>query len=145
MRILISLLLVTPLLLLCSCGGQTVEEIEETFPDGSPKLVRFYKVDEQVRELVREQQYYPNHNLFYDGEFRDGKKHGHWTVWYKDGTVWSEGTYKNGLDEGYRTAYHENGEKKFEGQYKGGEMTGKWKFWDTNGKLLKEVDYDEQK
>lgn len=132
-------------LMLASCGGKTVEEIVETHPDGSPKLVRVYLEKGNVRELVKETQYYPNHQKFYEGEFKDNKKDGDWTVWYDNGNVWSEGSYEKGLDEGKRQGYYESGVIHFSGQYKKGKMTGTWTFYDEKGTVVKEVDYDKKK
>lgn len=137
-------LVALPLVLLCSCNGKTVEEVTESFPDGTPKTVRFYQVDGDVKDLVKEVQYYPDHKLFYEGEFKDNKKDGKWTVYYKNGNKWSEGYYKKGLDDGQRTAFHENGEKNFEGRYKDGKMVGTWRFYDETGKQVKEIDYDKE-
>jgi antitoxin component YwqK of YwqJK toxin-antitoxin module len=136
-------LLLIPLFIF-SCKGKTVEEIVDKHPDGSPKLVRYYNVSEQIRSMVKEVRYYPNHQKYYEGEFKDNKKDGRWTVWYDNGRVWSEGTFKKGVDEGRRTAYYENGQKHFQGQYDNGNMTGTWKFWDEKGKQVQEIDYDKK-
>jgi antitoxin component YwqK of YwqJK toxin-antitoxin module len=131
-------------LFLASCTGNVVEEVVENHPDGTPKLVRYYEQDGNIRDLVREIQYYPNHQKFYEGEFKNNKKHGDWKVWYQNGNVWSEGSYKEGLDEGDRTGYYEDGKVHFKGQYSKGKMTGTWSFYDESGKLVKEIDYDKQ-
>jgi antitoxin component YwqK of YwqJK toxin-antitoxin module len=138
-------LLILLSLFLFACTGSLVEEVVETLPDGTPKLVKYYKEDGGVRDLVKEIQYYPNHNKFYEGEFKDNKKDGKWKVWYENGNLWSEGSYKAGLDEGKRTAYFENGKVHFEGQYTAGEMTGRWVFYDETGKKVNEIDYDLKK
>jgi len=132
-------------LLIFSCGVKNVEEISETHPDGSPKLIKVYQVKGDVKELVKETQYYPNHNKFYEGAFKENKKDGDWTVWYENGNVWSEGSYDKGLDDGKRQAYYENGVTHFTGQYKKGKMTGTWKFYDEKGNLTNEIDYDKKK
>lgn len=131
--------------LFISCGGKTVEEIVETHPDGSPKLVKVYHENGNVRDLTKETQYYPNHKKFYEGEFKDNKKDGDWTVWYDNGNVWSEGHYEKGLDEGKRQGYYETGVVHFSGQYKKGKMVGTWKFFDEQGKLVNTMDYDKKK
>lgn len=137
-------LLMIPFVMLAACNGKTVEEIAEKFPDGTPKTVRYYKVHGEVRDLVKEIQYYPDHQKFYEGEYKDNKKDGKWVVWYKNGNIWSEGYYKNGLDHGKRTAYHENGEKHFTGKYREGKMVGTWRFYDDTGELVKEEDYSKK-
>jgi antitoxin component YwqK of YwqJK toxin-antitoxin module len=138
----LAFLILCPLIFLCSCAGPLEEEIVETHPDGSPKLVRLYKVDGQIRTLKKEIQYYPNHQKLYEGELKDNRKHGKWTVWHQNGNTWSEGYYSNGVDDGRRTGYHENGQKHFQGKYKNGKMAGTWKFWDDTGVKVNEIKYD---
>jgi antitoxin component YwqK of YwqJK toxin-antitoxin module len=133
-----------PALLLISCNGKTVEEIQEKYPDGAPKLVRYYNDDGKVKELIKEIQYYPDHNKFYEGEYKDNKKDGYWTVWYQNGKIWSEGSYSKGLDDGKRTGYYDTGQKHFEGNYDKGKMVGLWQFWDEKGKIVNEIDYDKK-
>ncbi len=140
-----NILLIFVSLFLFSCTGDLVEEVVETHPDGTPKLVKYYQQDGNVRELVKEIQFYPNRSKFYEGDFKDNKKDGSWKVWYQNGNLWSEGFYDKGLDDGKRTAYYENGKVHFEGQYAKGEMVGVWKFYDEAGKMLNEIDYDKKK
>lgn len=130
------------LLLLISCSGKTVEDIQEVYPDGSPKLVKYYQENGSIRDLIREIQYYPNHKKYYEGEYKDNKKDGKWTVWYQSGSIWSEGSYSKGLDDGKRTGYYENGKKHFEGEYDAGKLVGVWKFWNESGEKLDDVDYN---
>jgi antitoxin component YwqK of YwqJK toxin-antitoxin module len=63
-----------------------------------------------------------------------GEKNGLWKSYYPNGNVWSEGEFKDGLDHGIRKAYYENGQKRFEGKYENGRKRGMWIFWDENGK-----------
>jgi antitoxin component YwqK of YwqJK toxin-antitoxin module len=141
----LALLLCFPILLFVSCKGKTVEEIAEKYPDGTPKIVRYYNEDAQIREMTKEIRYYPNHNKFYEGEFKSNRKEGKWIVWYQNGSIWSEGFYTKGLDDGLRTGYYESGKKHFEGKYDNGKMVGTWKFWDEKGALAREIDYDKKK
>jgi antitoxin component YwqK of YwqJK toxin-antitoxin module len=141
----IAVLLFFPALLLISCKGKTVEEITEKYPDGTPKIVRYYQVDGQVKEMTKEIRYYPNHNKFYEGEFKNNRKDGKWTVWYQNGNVWSDGFFSKGLDDGQRIGYYENGGKHFAGKYNNGKMVGTWQFWDEKGALVRELDYDKKK
>lgn len=129
------------LFLLVSCTHETVEDIAETYPDGSPKIVRYYLDDGKSRTLTREITYYRNHQKYMEGEFKNNQRHGKWTSWYKNGNIWSEGYFTDGKDDGSRVVYHENGKKFYEGKYKDGKKTGKWKFWDEEGRLTKETDY----
>ncbi len=128
--------------ILCSCTGKGKKVVEETYPDGSPKVEKYYKVDGSDSEMVKEVNYYSNKQKMMEGEYQNSKRDGDWVYYYENGNKWSEGTFIDGLDEGKRTVYYENGQKRYEGNYSKGEETGVWKFWDKNGKLQKTVDYD---
>lgn len=123
-----------------SCKTKTIEVVEESYPDGSPKLTKYY-TDNKARELVKEIQFYPNHKKFIEGEFKNNRKDGKWISYYETGIKWSEGFFKEGLDDGERISYYEDGKIRYKGYYKKGKMTGKWKFYDEKGNFLEEKDY----
>ena len=93
----------------------------------------------------------------YEGAYKDGKEHGKWTWWHKNGKKKSEGTYKDGLVVSKWTYWYENGQKESEGTLKGkktenasGTVTyfeeiydGKWTFWDGNGQVTREAIYED--
>ena len=54
----------------------------------------------------------------------------------------SRGNFVDGIREGKATTYHENGKIKYEGFYKNGKECGIWKFYDEDGKLIKEINRD---
>lgn len=126
-----------------SCGSQLEEIVEEAYPDGSPKVVKIYRIIDNQKELLKEIAYYSNHQERIEGEYKDGKRHGKWIYWYENGNKWSEGYFKEGNRNGLGIAYHENGAKYIEGTYDDGKRVGKWQFWDDKGDLLKEINYDE--
>ena len=53
--------------------------------------------------------------------YKDGKKDGKWTKWYKDGEKKYEKNYKDGKKDGKWTEWDENGQIKSEATYKDGE------------------------
>ena len=69
----------------------------------------------------------------YEGAYKDGKEHGKWTWWHKNGKKKSEGTYKEGDEHGKWTYWYVNGQKKSEGTYKDGLVVSKWTYWYENG------------
>jgi len=127
--------------LIFSCATTPYEYVEETYPDGKPKTVRYYK-DENKAELLREILYYDNGNKRMEGSFKNDERTGMWSYWYPDGSIWSEGVYKDGEEHGLKTVYYENGQKYYEGTMIDGVRTGKWLFWDREGNLIKEINYD---
>ena len=61
----IKILLLLLLALLCkSCTTKIVEETVESYPDGSSKMVRYYKDDGDQRVLFKETLYYSNHQKY---------------------------------------------------------------------------------
>ncbi|MBN2172629.1 MAG: hypothetical protein JW731_00765 [Bacteroidales bacterium] len=129
------------LLFLLACVTKPVEFVEESFDNGKPKTVRYYKDDSKL-EMVKEILYYENGNKRMEGSYQNNERTGKWSYWYQDGTIWSEGVYKDGVENGLKTVYHENGQKYYEGLLVDGKRTGLWNFWDKNGILIKEINYN---
>lgn len=130
-------------LFLISCGEKVVDIVVEKFPDGAKKTVKRYKIDGKDSVLLKETVYYITQQKYMEGKFLNGKRDSVWTAWLSNGQVWSKGGYKNGLEDGQKEVYHENGFKYYEGQFKEGKRIGKWMFYDKQGKLVKQIDYDE--
>lgn len=128
--------------LLFSCNSNEKKVVEESYPDGTPKIEKYYKINDSDSEMVREIQYYDNEQIYIKGDYKNEKRDGDWISYYPNGKIWSEGTFENGLSEGKSTAYYENGEKSQEGYFSKGKATGIWKFWDKNGKLKETIDMD---
>jgi len=57
-----------------------------------------------------------------EGNIKDGKGDGKWTLWYENGQKQSEKTYKDGKEDGLGTYWYENGKKSYEGTFKDGEL-----------------------
>lgn len=60
--------------------------------------------------------------------------------YYDNGVIQQEGTYKNGKLHGQWIAYDKDGKKNAVAYYQKGQKTGKWFFWQD--KKLIEVDYN---
>ena len=65
-------------------------------------------------------EYYKTGQKKSQGILIDGKREGRWTYWFPNGNIWSEGEFKNGQSEGMFTIYKSNGEKFVESFYKNG-------------------------
>ncbi|MDT0648576.1 toxin-antitoxin system YwqK family antitoxin [Autumnicola edwardsiae] len=65
------------------------------------------------------------------------------TFYYEDGNIRQEGTYKDGKLHGEWVSYNKEGEKTAIGQYETGQKAGKWFFWTDDN--LTEVDYEDSK
>ncbi|AVR45024.1 nicotinic acid mononucleotide adenyltransferase [Christiangramia fulva] len=62
------------------------------------------------------------------------------TFYYDDGNIRQEGTYKDGKLHGEWISYNKDGEKTAIAQYNNGQKDGIWFFW--SGDKLTEVNYD---
>ncbi len=123
------------------CTKDLVKEVAETYADGTPKTVQYFRQEGGNKILAIEEYYYPNGQLRMTGEFKNAKKEGHWISYYDNGNKWSEGFYKDGINEGKTTTWHQNGKKYYEGYYKKGGRAGIWKFWDEQGIFVKDIEY----
>ena len=131
-------------ILFIGCSPKIEKIIEEAYPDGSPKLVKLYKITGDSKTMLKEISYYSNGKERYEGAYKEGKRHGNWIYYYENGNKWSEGSFDNGLRDGFGTTWHKNGNKYFEGNYDQGHRIGVWKFRDENGDFVKEINYNEK-
>ncbi|MBN4062538.1 MAG: hypothetical protein COA57_05925 [Flavobacteriales bacterium] len=128
-------------ILLFSCA-QKEEIIEQTWPDGAPKLVKVFAIDGEEKALAKETEYYENGQIKIIGEYNsESQRTGQWHAYYEDAKPWSECEYRNGLKHGKNTVWFSNGHLRYEGKYENDKQAGIWKFWDENGALVKEVEY----
>ena len=127
-------------LMLSSCTAQLTEKVEAKFPNGQPRIVRYY---DKSDKCVKETEDYESGQVKMEGGMKDGKMDGEWTSYFPDGRVQSHGFFENGERTGAAQVFRENGNKYQEGFYKNGKHCGKWKFYDEQGDLVKEVDYGE--
>jgi antitoxin component YwqK of YwqJK toxin-antitoxin module len=126
--------------ILFGCSEKKV--VEATYENGNPRVVKYYHKKSGNLVLDREVVYYENKQKKMEGTYNDLQRDGQWKAWYENGTIWSEGEYKNGKRNGMGIAYHENGKKYIEGLYRDDKRIGAWRFYDTTGVLLKEVNFD---
>lgn len=135
-------LLIVPLMVL-GCARQKI--VESTYEDGSPQLVHYYRKLNGQKVLEEEISYYPGSKKKMEGKYRNNLRDGKWQAWYENGKLWSEGEYRDGKRTGMGIAYHPNGKKYIEGMYKEDERVGLWKFYDSLGNMVKQVNFDEVK
>jgi antitoxin component YwqK of YwqJK toxin-antitoxin module len=118
-----------------SKDNDLVEQIDSRYASGKVKSKRKYKQQDEAYIPVWESVMQESGELLMEGPLNSkGEKNGLWKSYYPNGNVWSEGEFKDGLDHGIRKAYYENGQKRFEGKYENGRKRGMWIFWDENGR-----------
>ncbi len=129
-------------ILLFSFFSKEYEEVvEDTYDDGSPKIIMVYELDGDNKILFKEIAFYENGQKRLEGEYKDKMRHGYWQYWYDNGSKWSEGYFKEGRRDGIGKTYHDNGQLYVDGTYKDDIRVEAWRFYDRNGVLLKEIDY----
>ncbi len=130
--------------LAAGCGMKLEPVIHETYPDGTPKVVHYFRGEGMEKTLAKKTFYYSDGQLRMEGDYSNGQKNGLWVAYYESGVKWSEGNYKDGVSHGKTITYHENGEKYYEGFYEHGRRAGLWRFWNEDGSLEKEINYEEK-
>jgi antitoxin component YwqK of YwqJK toxin-antitoxin module len=139
----ISFILIMAVFILGGCNFKPFEVVEEAWPSGKPKIIKYYR-NESKEILLKESRFYEDGTKKIEGNFEDGERSGQWSYWYEDGKLWSQAVYKKGKENGLRTVFHKNGQKYYEGMTIDDKRSGNWKFWNENGELIKEIDYDKK-
>ena len=140
--------------------NDTCQENEKTISVVEMKIPSM-EVDKSHNNLIlkngilyfEEKQYSGIVNEFYDGKkiksksaYHQGKRHGFFWGWYKNGMQWFQRSYTNGLKSGIHIGWHKNGLQMFEYQFNNkGDYNGTVKDWYSNGTLSKHFNFVEGK
>ena len=81
---------------------------------------------------------YPDGNLSFEANFKDGKREGLAKTYYINGNLWAETNYKNGKQDGLKKTYDVSGNLKSEANFKDGQLEGLAKTYHENGNLESE-------
>lgn len=76
------------------------------------------------------------------GQIDSNRNVGKWQYFYTNGQVESEGNFVNDMPEGLWIWNYPNGRKKEEGYFVKGKRVGLWNFYDTEGNVSFEKNYD---
>lgn len=83
--------------------------------------------------------------LKFEGEQDEEKKrNGKWTHYHENGQEASVTFYTHGIRNGYSHVKRPNGAMYYYGQYTDDKPSGVWKYYDEQGKLVNEHDYDKK-
>lgn len=122
------------LALLTSCNSEPKEEAYAFFEDGKVHK-SWLRLDDG--RVVGEKHYYETGKLRMAGKFNDNeKRHGLWSSFFEDGTVWSTCEYENGEKHGENKSYYPDGKLRFEGSWSNGVRIGSWITYDEEGKVI---------
>ena len=76
---------------------------------------------------------WPNGQECLEHNYKDGKRNGLYTSWYKNGQKMLEINYKDGKQDGLSTHWYDNGQKEAEITYKDGKQDGLWIIYNQEG------------
>lgn len=132
------------LLLLASCEPTTERVVEKEWSPEQPKLVAWYLGEGEERHKVKEEEYYEDGTMEYSGEYDpEGKRHGEWRYYHKNGNLWSLGHFDHGLKTGVKELYWQDGSIRYKGQFLDDQKTGTWTFYNMDGSVLEELTFEE--
>ena len=98
---------------------------------------------ETIKDGLHES-FYKNGQLKFRGNYKTGKKHGLWEVFYLKGNnnplilhgqLMYRGNHKYGKRDGLWEWFRVNGQLERRGNYKNGEQNGLWEYFDRDGNL----------
>ncbi len=76
-----------------------------------------------------------------EGEFKGGRRHGHFKQYAWEDMLTFEGEFQDGIEHGPAREYHPYGSLKWEGAYLNGEKHGPFKEYSKSGELLRTGSY----
>lgn len=128
-------------LFLTACS-ETLEEVESSWPDGSPREVTVYNVSGETKTPTAYKEYHENGHIYMEGPYdAELKRHGIWTAYHNDGTNQSQTEYTHGSKEGFTKVWYPNGALRYEGQYKGNVKSGDWTYYKEDGSVATTMSY----
>lgn len=129
-------------LLVVSCDPPLVEEVQATYPDGSPKVVYGYEVRNGDSLLTKHKEYHANGQLRIEGQYdRQKERTGVWRAYYKEGSLQSQAEFLGGKRNGQTSVYYSNGAERYSGKYVLGKKTGIWTYSDSLGVVIRKEEH----
>ena len=104
--LLLSTLIVTGI----SCNPHTQKEVILKTDNGDPKLVYHIAEKDGNKERVKEEMFYDNGKIQYEGEFKDNKPFGKWKYYFEDGSLFAEGIFE-GSEQGKNWKFYGSDKK----------------------------------
>ena len=83
------------ILFIISCGESLIEEISESYPNGKPKLIQYYKKSGTKQNLIMDKYFYDNGLLYGKVNYKEGKKVD-FIQKNRNGMLQEEGIYEDG-------------------------------------------------
>jgi antitoxin component YwqK of YwqJK toxin-antitoxin module len=124
------------------CKETPNEIVEESFSNGNVKRIGYYLGEGEKKQKIREVSKHENGQTYMEGAIKDGEREGLWVSFYPGGQKWSECEFSNGKGNGPVTVYYEDGKIRYTGFYSAGIPSGKWIYYDIQGDIVFEKDYE---
>ena len=146
------ILFITTLFAITSCTSDIKEDVventlsETTVLQNTP-LEESYPENEKKGKVVVEngtfKEYYADSKRvkFEGPQDENGKRHGKWAYFSKDGVELSMTMYSHGEKHGHSIVKYPNGNLHYTGEYNNNVQTGIWKTYSIEGKLMNTLDY----
>lgn len=146
------ILFITTLLIFTSCKSDVEDDVlKSKTPDTTEiknqPMEDSYPENEEKGKIVVEngtfKEYYADSKrIKFEGpQDENGKRHGKWAYFSKDGFELSMTMYSHGEKHGHSIVKYPNGNLHYTGEYKNNVQTGTWKTYSVEGKLLSTLDY----
>lgn len=104
----------------------TIREVARKHPNGKPYVVLFVK--ETNGEIVKEEVYYSNGNLEWEGFYKRKIEDGSWKYYYPNGKLKSDQHYSKGKEHGVFLDYDEKGKLIKQSVYNNGQLMSEQNF-----------------
>lgn len=114
------------------------KDYEDHYPDQVIKRRRRVKrfSDDSETRHGSYTEYYPEGQLFQQGQYKDGLKVGEWTYWHANGQVAKKIKYDKGMLEGDWDVLRDNGRKSAHREFKDNKKHGEWFYYDEEGDII---------
>jgi len=101
------------------------EYVARSWPNGNPMVVYFLSTG--TSNIEKEQVFYEDGTMDYEGNYLDGVEHGYWSYYWENGNLKSKEFYEFGLEEGTMYDYDKNGNESIKYVYSKGILISKVK------------------
>jgi antitoxin component YwqK of YwqJK toxin-antitoxin module len=113
------------------------EKLQEKYEDTGNirierEVARFSDNHYEADGIYRE--YYPNGQVFVEGQYKRGRQNGEWLYYFDNGKLNRKATFVDGLPDGSREIFRADGTLLAKRGFKDGKRDGEWITYDKSGK-----------
>lgn len=133
------------LLIGCSDAQDTADKKDKTEEESQDKPVNPKDLVEVVGSTYKEYYDAAKTKLKFQGEQDENKqRHGKWVYFFENGEEANISFYKHGVLHGFIQVKRPNGNLHYTGEFAEGQKVGDWKYYDEQGRLTQEKNFDEK-